>query len=77
MIDGDGLSYPSFGVNLFYLKGVVPPRVTMADIYRSIGPFVMHSSRGAGDSYGISPDRSFPAQPDFFRIAKTGGCVEN
>lgn len=31
---------PPYGVNLFYLKGVAPPGVTMADIYRSIGPFV-------------------------------------
>ncbi len=32
---------PPFGFNLFILKGVVPPSVTMADIYRSVGPFVL------------------------------------
>jgi TRAP-type mannitol/chloroaromatic compound transport system permease large subunit len=31
---------PPFGLNLFFLKGVAPPDVTMGDIYRSIGPFV-------------------------------------
>ncbi len=32
---------PPFGYNLFYLKGVAPPDVTMGDIYRSIVPFVL------------------------------------
>jgi tripartite ATP-independent transporter DctM subunit len=32
---------PPFGFNLFILKGVVPPSVTMGDIYRSVGPFVV------------------------------------
>lgn len=32
---------PPFGVNLFYLRGVVPPGITMMDIYRSIIPFVI------------------------------------
>lgn len=31
---------PPFGFNLFIMKGVVPPEVSMADIYRSIVPFV-------------------------------------
>ena len=31
---------PPFGFNLFIMKGVVPPEVSMADIYRSIFPFV-------------------------------------
>jgi tripartite ATP-independent transporter DctM subunit len=31
---------PPFGFALFYMKGVVPPSVTMADIYRGIIPFV-------------------------------------
>ena len=31
---------PPFGWNLFYLKGVSPPGVTIQDIYRSIIPFV-------------------------------------
>jgi len=32
---------PPFGFALFYLKGVVPPSVTMGDIYRGIMPFVL------------------------------------
>jgi len=32
---------PPFGFALFYLKGVVPPSVTMGDIYRGIVPFVL------------------------------------
>jgi len=35
-----GFLTPPFGYNLFYLKAVAPEGVTMADIYRSIGPFV-------------------------------------
>lgn len=31
---------PPFGFNLFYLRSVAPPSVTMGDIYRSVGPFV-------------------------------------
>ena len=31
---------PPFGFALFYLKGVAPPEVTTADIYRGIIPFV-------------------------------------
>jgi TRAP-type mannitol/chloroaromatic compound transport system permease large subunit len=30
---------PPFGMNLFYTKGISPPEVTMADIYKSIFPF--------------------------------------
>jgi tripartite ATP-independent transporter DctM subunit len=32
---------PPFGFNLFILKGIVPPSVSMGDIYRSVGPFVI------------------------------------
>ena len=31
---------PPFGFNLFYMRGVAPPSVSMADIYRSVVPFV-------------------------------------
>jgi len=31
---------PPYGFNLFYMKGVAPPEVTMSDIYRSVIPFV-------------------------------------
>jgi tripartite ATP-independent transporter DctM subunit len=32
---------PPFGFTLFYMKGTVPPSVTMAHIYRGIVPFVL------------------------------------
>jgi len=35
-----GFLTPPFGFNLFYMKAVVPPSITMVDIYRSIIPFV-------------------------------------
>ena len=41
-----GYLTPPFGSNLFYLKGVVPPGVTMMDIYRSIIPFVVLQAIG-------------------------------
>jgi TRAP-type mannitol/chloroaromatic compound transport system permease large subunit len=31
---------PPYGFNLFYMKSIVPPEITMADIYRSVVPFV-------------------------------------
>jgi tripartite ATP-independent transporter DctM subunit len=31
---------PPFGYSLFYLKGVAPSEITMADIYRSVLPFI-------------------------------------
>lgn len=36
-----GYKTPPFGFNLFYLKGVVPPGITMKDIYSSVTPFVV------------------------------------
>jgi TRAP-type mannitol/chloroaromatic compound transport system permease large subunit len=34
-----GYMTPPFGFNLFYLKGIVPPSITMVDIYRSVIPY--------------------------------------
>ncbi len=36
-----GYMTPPFGFNLFYLKGIVPPGITMNDIYKSVIPFVL------------------------------------
>ena len=36
-----GYITPPFGMNLFYMKGISPPDVTMQDIYRSTFPYVM------------------------------------
>ena len=36
-----GYLTPPFGMNLFYMKGITPPDVTMLDIYKSIVPYVL------------------------------------
>lgn len=36
-----GYQTPPFGFNLFYLKGIVPPDITMGDIYRSVTPYTL------------------------------------
>ncbi|MBU2647706.1 MAG: TRAP transporter large permease subunit [bacterium] len=41
-----GYMTPPFGFNLFYLKAIVPPSVTMGDIYRSVTPFVILECTG-------------------------------
>jgi tripartite ATP-independent transporter DctM subunit len=41
-----GYITPPFGFNLFYLKGMVPPSITMADIYRSVIPYTVVSLVG-------------------------------
>jgi TRAP-type mannitol/chloroaromatic compound transport system permease large subunit len=35
-----GYMTPPFGFNLFYLKGVTPPEISMGDIYSSVVPYV-------------------------------------
>jgi TRAP-type mannitol/chloroaromatic compound transport system permease large subunit len=37
---------PPFGFVLFYMKGVVPTGITMGDIYKSVGPFVILQAIG-------------------------------
>lgn len=37
---------PPFGFNLFYMKSIVPPEITMVDIYKSIIPFVLLQALG-------------------------------
>ncbi|MEQ9151133.1 MAG: TRAP transporter large permease subunit [Parvibaculum sp.] len=32
---------PPFGYNLFYLRAVAPPGITMGDLYRSVPPFIL------------------------------------
>jgi tripartite ATP-independent transporter DctM subunit len=32
---------PPFGSNIFYMKGVAPPEISVTDIYRSLWPFVL------------------------------------
>jgi tripartite ATP-independent transporter DctM subunit len=41
-----GYMTPPFGFNLFYLKGIVPPGITMGDIYRSVIPYTLVEAGG-------------------------------
>lgn len=41
-----GYMTPPFGFNLFYMKGVVPPSISMLDIYKSVIPFTIVESFG-------------------------------
>ncbi len=41
-----GYMTPPFGFNLFYMKGLVPPGITMGDIYRSSIPYTIVSLVG-------------------------------
>ena len=41
-----GYMTPPFGFNLFYLKGIVPPSITMGDIYKSVIPYTIVESTG-------------------------------
>lgn len=50
-----GYMTPPFGFNLFYLKGVVPPSITMGDIYRSVIPYT------AVELVGLAIIMMFPA----------------
>jgi tripartite ATP-independent transporter DctM subunit len=36
-----GYITPPFGVNLFYMKSIVPPNINMATIYQSVLPFIL------------------------------------
>ncbi len=37
---------PPYGLNLFYMKGVVPPGISMADLYWSVIPFIIIQALG-------------------------------
>ncbi len=41
-----GYMTPPFGFNLFYLKAIVPPSISMSDIYRSVTPYVIIQAVG-------------------------------
>ena len=52
---------PPFGFALFYMKGTVPPSVTMAHIYRGIVPFVVIQLVRAGALHDLSDARTAAA----------------
>ena len=37
---------PPYGLNLFYMKGVVPPNISMTDLYWSVIPFIIIQALG-------------------------------
>ena len=45
---------PPFGYNLFLMRAMAPPEITLPDIYRSIVPFVADHAAGAADHRGCS-----------------------
>jgi TRAP-type mannitol/chloroaromatic compound transport system permease large subunit len=36
-----GYLTPPFGYCLFYMKGVAPPEISTADLYRAVWPFIL------------------------------------
>jgi tripartite ATP-independent transporter DctM subunit len=50
---------PPFGINLFYMKGLVPPGITMGDIYRSVIPFVLLQLLGLVIVAAVPPIATF------------------
>jgi len=50
---------PPFGINLFYMKGLVPPGITMGDIYRSVVPFVLLQLLGLVIVAAVPPIATF------------------
>jgi len=43
-----GYQTPPFGFNLFYMKGIAPPSISMGDIYRSVTPYTLIMILGLG-----------------------------
>lgn len=41
-----GYMTPPFGFNLFYMRAIAPPEISMSEIYRSVTPFVLVSLFG-------------------------------
>lgn len=57
-----GYMTPPFGFNLFYIKGVAPPSITMGEIYSSAVPYVIVTL------FGILLIIIFPSSRCIFRI---------
>ncbi|MFP4571734.1 MAG: TRAP transporter large permease subunit [Desulfobacterales bacterium] len=50
-----GYMTPPFGFNLFYMKGIVPPEISMMDIYRSVIPYTLVELVGLGIVMAFPP----------------------
>ena len=53
---------PPFGATLFYMKGTVPPGITMSDIYKGMYPFVVLQVVGLGLVHVLSGHRALVAE---------------
>ena len=49
---------PPFGYNLFLMRAMAPPEITLGDIYRSIIPVRRRDDPGAGAGDDVSADRA-------------------
>ena len=66
-----GYMTPPFGFNLFYLKALAPPEVTMGDIYWSVIPYVLVTLVGVLILIAFPADRAlFPES--VFRTGEVG-----
>ena len=52
---------PPFGYNLFLMRAMAPPEITLPDIYRSIVPFVLIMLVALGDHHRLPADRALAA----------------
>ena len=52
---------PPFGYNLFLMRAMAPPEITLPDIYRSIIPFVLIMLVALGDHHRVPADRALAA----------------
>ena len=55
---------PPFGPAAFYLKGVTPPGITLADIFGSIWPYMAPADRRARPGDRVPADRALAARHD-------------
>ena len=55
---------PPFGATLFYMKGTVPPGITMSDVYRGMYPFVALAGHRPAVVHLVPLDRAMAAEGD-------------
>ena len=56
---------PPFGYNLFLMRAMAPPEITLIDIYRSIIPFFFMMVLTIIAAHDLSADRALAARPLF------------
>jgi TRAP-type mannitol/chloroaromatic compound transport system permease large subunit len=58
---------PPFGYNLFLMRAMAPPEITLVDIYRSIWPFVDHHGADDRAADDLFPQIALWLPADYFR----------